>query len=74
MTSTERRRWAAALRAHLRERGISQAAFARHLGVAPSAVHYWLRGAVPRGEMRQHVERAIAPSRARMIGFNRGSA
>ena len=39
---------------------MSQAAFARALGVAPSAVHYWLRGAVPRGEMRANVERAIA--------------
>lgn len=60
MTKLERRRWAAALRAHLRKRQITQAAFARVLGVVPSAVHYWLRGAVPRAAVRERVERAIA--------------
>ena len=55
MTGPQRRSWSRSFRAYVAGQKLSQRDVAAALGVAPSAVHYWLRGAVPREATRAAV-------------------
>jgi hypothetical protein len=49
--------WSRAFGAYLTRSGRTQLEASVALGIAPSAVHYWVRGSIPRPLMRRRIER-----------------